>query len=109
MINVFAVFKEAYKIATKDRLVKKEKDEKFKVAKAFNDRYSFYREYFDDKIQPAEDVKNLHYQNYQNYAWMCPDCNKIHRAVGTSVFFGLIFPACCSFNYGRAILVKKMN
>jgi hypothetical protein len=32
--------------------------------------------------------------------WMCPRCNKIHKAIGTSPFTGLQFPACCVFDEG---------
>lgn len=53
---------------------------RFKVALAFN---------------------RLHTFSWSSQQWMCPCCNAVHRANGTSPFSGLQYPSCCRHPEGQ--------
>jgi len=76
-------------LATYAKKVKDEKDavECVKVAKVFNNRYTYL------------------YLYHGEYAWMCPECNHLHRRIPNTFQFltGNHFPACCSFQEGHRL------
>jgi len=75
---------------------------KWKLAKQFNKLYTYGGTYFEPtKILPGTAIFGLLPDDVA--AWMCPTCNKIHRAVSCSAFSGLQFPACCGFREGHRL------
>jgi hypothetical protein len=93
-MNIWAVIKEALKIVTAERVKKAEQAERKAVARAFNDRYTFRREWIKGMPDlPGEGLFGLKCRS--GYAWMCPDCNKIYHPYEINVFTGLQYPACC--------------
>lgn len=77
--------------------------ERVKVAKAFNDLYT-YRFRFDTSSSDRLDGVGMYgYSPEKGYAWMCPKCNKIHYAESISAFSGLQYPNCCDHRMGHRL------
>jgi len=73
--------------------------EKARIAKAFNDRYA-YRHQFVNGKERLEGTAMYGVTPPGGFAWMCPECNKIHHPTACSVFSGLQYPACCGHPHG---------
>ena len=92
---------EARSIARKKRSEQADQAASAAIAKAFNDRYTFKHEY----VTGLPILPGTFYgiPRRAGYAWMCPDCNKIHHPTESSVFDGLHYPACCSTRAGHRL------
>jgi hypothetical protein len=73
----------------KRRHAKREAEEKAAIARAFNNRYTYQKEYLG--------LDALAFRR----AWMCPSCNKVHPVIGHSVFDGIHYPQCCEYPQGN--------
>jgi hypothetical protein len=81
---------------------KADAEERAAIAQLFNDRYTFRKEY----VKGKELLKGSYYgfsAPSSGYAWMCPDCNRIHHPTESSVFSGLQYPACCKTGEGHRL------
>jgi hypothetical protein len=76
----------------------REAAEKAAIAKAFNDRYTYRKRLIEGMPALPGSFYGMPHQG--GYAWMCPDCNRIHHPIADSVFSGLQYPACCSRREG---------
>ena len=103
---ILDIFKEAYAIAKKKNDARILRNEKKKVAKVFNDVYTYRHQYrkTDDRIEQGSAMYGL--MPKAGYAWMCPDCNKIHEVEECSSFSGLQYPACCNTRAGHRLYEK---
>lgn len=97
---------EAWKLSRKIKLEREEKKQIKAIAKCFNDRYAYKEQYTKSKdwlphtgAKPETQTSNVR----AGYAWMCPECNKIHAPLSWSVFSGLQYPRCCSFPEGHRL------
>lgn len=90
------------RILVKDRQ-SQEHESKIKahIAQVFNNRYTYQHRYYTNSV-------NDKLGTYGDYAWMCPNCNKIHNPVEVSAFSGLQYPACCTYPLGHR-LDEKIN
>ncbi len=68
--------------------------EKKAIAAAFNDRYTYRNVYVKGAPMLGGTFYGMPHES--GYAWMCPECNKIHHPMQDSVWSGLQYPACCS-------------
>jgi hypothetical protein len=73
------MIKDFLKWYKEERARKIEIQDKATVAETFNDRYAYRKVYKDSE-----------------HAWMCPECNTIHKPKLYSHYVGLIYPSCCS-------------
>lgn len=88
---------EAYRKEKASSVASREKEN---IAKLFNDRYT-YRERWDKTSKERTTGTAMYGINPRiGFAWMCPECNKIHIATECSVFSGLQYPKCCSTPMG---------
>lgn len=101
---MFDVLREAYKIVKQKRIVASEKAEKANVARAFNNMYT-YRMRWDTSTDERISKGSAMYDIFpkKGFAWMCPECNKIHIADECSVMSGLQYPRCCSTPEGHRL------
>lgn len=60
--------------------------EKARIAKVFNDCYTYRNRYIT------------------SHAWMCPLCNRVHDATEHSFLTGMQYPACCTYPEGPRCL-----
>lgn len=97
--------KEAYGLAKIKNAERKERLEKANIARLFNDRYT-YREEFIQGMEELPGTAVWGLLPKKGYAWMCPECNKIHHPNKSSVFSGLQYPACCSTWDGHRLFGK---
>jgi hypothetical protein len=101
-MSIFAIYREAKLIAAKKKAEQIDRSERAGIAKAFNDRYTYRREWVAGMdYVPGEGVFGLRVRG--GYAWMCPECNKIHHPVKMTVFTGLQYPACCATFAGHRL------
>jgi hypothetical protein len=85
-----------------DRAAKAAKKVKWRLAKQFNEIYTYKGSYFKPtKRLPGTAMFGIQPEDVA--AWMCPECNEIHRPVSCSAFSGLQFPKCCSFHEGHRL------
>lgn len=84
-----------------DRAAREEAAEKAVIAKAFNDRYTYRKRWREDITEQLPGTAYGGLNPMGGYAWMCPECNRVHLAIGISVFDGLHYPACCSSREGN--------
>lgn len=71
------------------------------IAQVFNDRYTYLHHWIKDMpILPGSFFGMPH---QSGYAWMCPDCNRIHHPVHDSCFSGIQYPACCKTGAGHRL------
>lgn len=82
-----------FKYPEKLRLILKKR----KLATQFNELYAYSEKYWD-KPHMLMGFHELRV-NFP-YAWMCPDCNKIHKPVKVVGIIGMIYPECCSYPEG---------
>lgn len=95
-----AVWREAQATIAKRRAEQNEADIRAGIAQAFNDLFTYRREWV--KGLPRLSGSGLFgFTVNGGYAWMCPDCNKIHMATEQSVFDGIHYPACCRYPAGN--------
>ena len=86
LTDAFRTLAEAWRIVRKRRAEARDAADRAAIAKAFNDRYTYRQRLAGD-----------------NYAWMCPECNRTHASIDQSAFDGLHYPACCSSPYGNRL------
>lgn len=80
----------------------KDKNEKAEIARLFNNRYTFLKEYVPDKERlPGTAMGGLTPRG--GYAWMCPECNQIYHPYESTVFSGLQYPKCCHTPQGNRL------
>lgn len=97
------VLREAYKIVKKRRVEQALRDKKAKLAKAFNDLYTYTNEYDPNKPRLTEGASTTVFMPKGGYAWCCPECNKIHYPTSCSVFSGIQYPGCCNTSSGNRL------
>jgi hypothetical protein len=91
--------KELVRIKVKESI---DRDEKKSIAQMFNDRYTYRKEWVPDMDRlPGSAMYGINPRT--GYAWMCPECNKIHHPTESSVFSGLQYPRCCSTYEGNRL------
>lgn len=91
------VFKAAKEKAAEDHALSIEMQEKANIARVFNDRYTYRREYKSTgEFFPQTFCRT-------GYAWMCPDCNTIHRPTEHNGLTGLHYPGCCKSHAGHKL------
>jgi hypothetical protein len=100
---MFDVLKEAYTIAKRKRKERALATAKARVAKAFNDIYTYTHEYKTDTPRLTEGSAMYGMMPRGGYAWMCPTCNEIHHPTSCSAMSGLQYPACCGFGEGNRL------
>jgi len=93
ILKGLAAFNRQYQIG---RTIK----QKANIAKAFNKRYTYYTRLIEDSARlPSSELSNgttpSIYAPRGGYAWMCPDCNKVHMAMSWNGLTGLEYPPCC--------------
>ena len=103
MLNeLLTTFAEARQIAKKRAEEQQDARERAAIAKAFNDRYTFRREWVEGKERlPGTSMFGINPRG--GFAWMCPECNQIHHPEESSVFSGLQYPECCSHPKGHRL------
>lgn len=76
-----------------------DKKERERIALAFNTRYVHGAKYFqEDEGEwdgPDDGYAQYHFRMPRGHAWMCPTCNRVHRALRFDGLQGLIYPKCC--------------
>lgn len=75
--------------------------ERAAIAKSFNDRYTYRKRLIQGMPTLPGSFYGMPHQ--AGYAWMCPDCNRIHHPIADSVFSGLQYPACCTRSEGHRL------
>ncbi|HYE39915.1 MAG TPA: hypothetical protein VEB23_08285 [Ramlibacter sp.] len=75
--------------------------ERAAIARAFNDRYTYRKLLVEGMPTLPGSFYGMPHQ--AGYAWMCPDCNRIHHPIADSVFSGLQYPACCAHPVGHRL------
>lgn len=89
---------------------RKNRLEKFLIAKAFNARYESKTQYIESNewltYTGAKDPSATAFVQ-KGYAWMCPECNLIHSPLSWSVFSGLQYPSCCGTFEGHRLFKAK--
>lgn len=94
---IIEFIREAWTLAKQKRAEAKDKAERVAVAKVFNDRYTYRHRWdisTDERIEKGSAMYGI--MPKKGYAWMCPECNKIHVADECSVMSGLQYPRCCN-------------
>ena len=86
---MIALLREALAIRKQKREKEADTKERSAIAKAFNDRFTFRFDYFK-----GEGL-------WGGMAWMCPECNAIHKTLGHSFLSGMQYPACCRHAEGH--------
>lgn len=117
MLQIFMqeVFKAVSSIPSKSwiaagekKAAKKDAEEKRKIAKLFNDRFTYCNPYVEVGPPMREGkVPEWREDACRRQAWMCHECCKIHHPVEYSCFTGLIYPACCSSIEGDRFLIHS--
>jgi len=97
---IFRIIKNAIKLAKEQAFEDREKNEKRRIAKVFNDRYTYRREYVKDADRLTKGTAMYGIMPSSGYAWMCPECNKIHHPVKCDSLTGLQYPDCCTGHSG---------
>lgn len=79
-----------------------DKHERRNIARAFNDRYT-YRHVYVEGMPDLRVREGSVYSASSGYAWMCPDCNKIHHPHAYDPLVGLLYPQCCTTGKGHRL------
>lgn len=95
------VIKEALRIVRARRAAERDRQERVAIAMAFNDRYTYRREYIEGMDRLPGTAMGMNPRG--GFAWMCPECNRIHHPTESSVFDGLHYPMCCSTFAGNRL------
>ena len=100
--DLLATLAEAWRIVRRRRKEARDKAERAAIAKAFNDRYTYRKEWVEgmDRL-PGSAMGGINPR--AGFAWMCPECNRIHHPTESSVFSGLQYPRCCSTGAGNRL------
>jgi len=99
-MNIWKLIKKAYQLRREEELAEKDMAERMAIASAFNNRYTYRKEWIRGKPElPGSGMYGI--QPRGGYAWMCPECNRIHHPTRCSVFDGLHYPSCCSIPEGN--------
>lgn len=101
-MKLLKLFKERRQIAQQRKLEQEDINERVLIAKVFNDRYTFRKEYAI-KLERLPGNSKAGINPRRGFAWMCPECNKIHHPTYTSIFSGLQYPKCCSTLEGHRL------
>jgi hypothetical protein len=99
---IFKILKQAIILSREQHKQDVEKREKTRIAKLFNDRYTYRKEW----ILGLERLTGISLGGIPprgGFAWMCPDCNKIHHPIKYSALTGLHYPSCCSYPEGHRL------
>ena len=100
---IFQILRKAYGLVKEERAKKVKAAERARIAKHFNDLYT-YRERWDTSNDERLDGTGVWgFTPQKGYAWMCPQCNKIHLASSCSAMSGLQFPDCCDTRTGHRL------
>lgn len=86
----------------KERAALKDRRERAAIARAFNDRYTFCKQWKPsmDRL-PGTGMFGI--TPAGGYAWMCPDCNQIQHPTECSALTGLQYPMCCNTPAGHRL------
>lgn len=76
--------------------------ERRNIARAFNDRYTYRHKYVEDAPELFYKEGGI-YSASSGYAWMCPECNKIHHPYAYDPLVGILYPACCKTHKGHRL------
>lgn len=79
----------------------RDRQERAAIAKAFNDRYTYRKRLIEGMPTLPGTFYGMPHQG--GYAWMCPECNRVHHPLSDSVWSGLQYPACCSRGAGHRL------
>jgi hypothetical protein len=101
MRDLIATYKEVVRKRRARIAAEREAAEKRAIAKAFNDRYTYRKQLIKELPYLPGSYYGVPHRG--GYAWMCPDCNRMHHPVADSVFSGLQYPACCSRGEGHRL------
>jgi hypothetical protein len=97
-----SILKDAIRQHRERAAAKRDADERASIAKAFNDRYT-YRVRLDDKSEKRATNGPWGLPLQLGFAWMCPQCNRVHEPTEWTLWTGLQYPACCSRPAGHRI------
>lgn len=101
---ILDILREAIKITKEKRRIAKEAAERANVARVFNDLFTYRIRWdtsTDERIEKGTAMWDIFPK--KGFAWMCPECNKVHLADECSVMSGLQFPGCCSTGAGHRL------
>ena len=101
---IFDFLKSLVDLTRKTRMERLEKAELRRIAKHFNNRYT-YRKPFDKDL-PRLEGGAFGLGCNGGFAWMCPDCNRIHYPTELSGISGLQYPRCCSTPQGNRLCMS---
>lgn len=99
---MFRILRKAIEISRKEKQEKADADERLLIAKHFNNRYTFRKEWVEGK-ERLPGTGMFGFTPRGGYAWMCPECNKIHLPESSSSFTGLQYPRCCKYPQGHRL------
>lgn len=101
-MKLLKLFKEKRQIAQQRKIEHKDIAERVLIAKVFNDRYTYRKEYVItlDRL-PGSRMGSV--KPRRGYAWMCPDCNKIFHPISNHEISGLQYPKCCTTPEGHRL------
>lgn len=102
MSAVFAGIGEVWRVYRERVRAVKDAKERASIAAAFNNRYT-YREEYVKGLERLPGTAMGYGTPRAGFAWMCPDCNKIHHPTECSVFSGLQYPRCCTTPEGNRL------
>jgi len=101
-MNIWRLVTTALRLWRKEESDRKDKAERATIARPFNNRYTFHKEWATGKDRlPGTAMYGILPRS--GYAWMCPECNQIHHPTECSVMDGLHYPACCSTPAGNRL------
>lgn len=93
-----SLLSDLFKFAMKRIDEQREATEKAHIARGFNYRYTYRTPLISDAPYLVEAGYGGHHSS--GYAWMCPECNRVHHPIGDNMFTGLRYPACCGTREG---------
>jgi hypothetical protein len=102
---MLGLLRKAWTLHKEDLAKRKDAKARAAIAAAFNARYTYRHEWV--KGLPELPGTHMHFPPRGGFAWMCPDCNKIHHPYENSVFSGLQYPACCGHFRGHRLFHVK--
>jgi hypothetical protein len=101
--DIATTLKISYKTAIERRKERELAAERKKVAAAFNNIYTYRFRYDTSSNQRVAGTGMYGFTPEAGYAWMCPDCNKVHLASSCSAMSGLQYPSCCNHREGHRL------
>lgn len=103
LTDIRTTLKISYQTAVERRKERELAAERRRVAKAFNDIYTYRFRYDKSSSERVPGTGMYGFTPESGYAWMCPKCNKIHLATSCSAFSGLQYPQCCDDREGHRL------